>query len=48
MKQKKIKVADSKKLSFSIPSILNIEISQIGPWDSKIDAKVIDVALPIL
>ena len=37
MKQKKIKMADSKKLSFSTPPILNIFYENFGPWVSKIN-----------
>ena len=38
--RKKSKIADSKKLSFLIPPILNFffsKISWIGPWVSRID-----------
>jgi hypothetical protein len=39
MKQKKIKMADSKRLSFSTPPILNIFLQKlgIGPWVSRIN-----------
>ena len=37
-KKKEFKMADSKKLRFSTPPILNIsEISEIGPWVDRIN-----------
>ena len=51
MKQKKSKMADSKKLSFLIPSILNIFLWKflrlVLGLVGLIDAKGIDVAQPI-